>query len=274
MILFPPAKVNLGLNVLSKRSDGFHEIETCMLEVPLCDVLEIKHSKAFVFKTTGLEINGNDEDNLCVRAFRLLEIEHNLTPVYIHLRKIIPMGAGLGGGSSDATYVLLGLNELFDLKLSDEQLEKYASQLGSDCPFFVQGKIQIAKGRGELLENFNLDLSGKFIKLVNPEIHIGTTEAYSNVRIGEGNSIEKCLKNSIHNWKGNLTSSFEEHAFEMHSELATIKESMYNEGAVYAAMSGSGSTMFGIYEERPELSGYALEWVIPFDKLKAPPVSN
>ena len=121
MILFPPAKINLGLNVLSKRNDGFHEIETCMVEIPLCDVLEIQRSNEFEFHSSGLKIDGNEDSNLCVKAFRLLENEHNLTPVYIHLRKIIPMGAGLGGGSSDATYVLLGLNELFDLNLTDEQ---------------------------------------------------------------------------------------------------------------------------------------------------------
>ncbi len=262
MILFPPAKVNLGLNVLSKRSDGFHEIETCMLEVPLCDVLEIQRSEEFSFKSSGLTIDAKTENNLCVKAFRLLEIEHNLTPVYIHLRKNIPMGAGLGGGSSDATYVLLGLNELFDLKLSNEQLENYASQLGSDCPFFVHGKVQLARGRGEKLEPLNLDLSGKYLKLINPEIHIGTAEAYSNVKIGEGNSIEESLRSPIQCWKMTLNNSFESHAFEVYPELAKIKDDLYKEGAVYAAMSGSGSTVFGIYEEKPELSGYGLEWVV------------
>ena len=171
------------------------------------------------------------------------------------------MGAGLGGGSSDATCVLLGLNELFDLKLSDEQLENYASELGSDCPFFVHGKIQMAKGRGEVLENFNLDLSGKYIKLINPEIHIGTAEAYSNVKLGHSDSIEEILTMPIQSWKGKLKNSFEEHAFKKHSELIAIKELLYNEGALYAGMSGSGSTMFGLYEQRPELSGYTMEWV-------------
>ena len=258
MILFPPAKINLGLNVLSKRSDGFHEIETCMVEVSLRDVLEITHSDHFVFKGSGLEIDGNEEDNLCVRAFRLLENEHNLTPVYIHLKKIIPMGAGLGGGSADATFVLLGLNELFDLKLSDEQLEEYAAQLGSDCPFFVKGKTQLAKGRGEVLSSLPVDFSGKHLKLVHPGIHIGTAEAYSNIVFGEEESIMETLKRPIEEWKGTLNNSFEAHAFASHPILVEIKASLYNEGALYAAMSGSGSTLFAIFDKKPEGDSFAL----------------
>lgn len=262
MILFPPAKVNLGLNVLSKRSDGYHMIETCMLQAPLCDVLEIQRSDTFHFKLTGIEIKGNHEDNLCVRAFRLLENEHNLTPVYIHLRKIIPMGAGLGGGSSDATYVLLGLNELFELNLSDEKLESYAAQLGSDCAFFVKGGSQLGSGRGEVLLPISIDLSGKFLKLINPEIHIGTSEAYSNVNFVESYSIADALKKPIAKWKDQLQNSFEGFAFKTHPVLSDIKNAMYKEGAVFASMSGSGSTLFGIYDEEPELTGdYESEWV-------------
>lgn len=262
MILFPPAKVNLGLNVLSKRSDGFHAIETCMLEVPLCDVLEIQKTEVFWFESTGLGINGDDEENLCVRAFRMLENEYNLTPVYIHLRKIIPMGAGLGGGSSDATSVLLGLNELFELNLSNEKLESYASQLGSDCAFFIKGGSQLGTGRGEVVHPISLDLSGKFLKLINPEIHIGTSEAYSNVHMVGGYSIADALKNPIVTWKDQLQNSFEEFAFKSHPVLNEIKNAMYKEGAIFAAMSGSGSTLFGIYSEEPALtSGYESEWV-------------
>ena len=262
MIIFPPAKVNLGLNVLSKRSDGYHAIETCMLEVPLCDVLEIQKSDVFQFKSTGLEINGSHEENLCVLAFRMLENEHNLSSVYIHLRKIIPMGAGLGGGSSDATSILLGLNELFELNLSDEKLESYASRLGSDCAFFVKGRSQLGSGRGEVLNPISIDLSGKFLKLINPEIHIGTSEAYSNVHFIDSYSIADALKNPIASWKDQLQNSFEEFAFKAHPVLNEIKKAMYDEGALFAAMSGSGSTLFGIYKEEPELtSAYESEWV-------------
>lgn len=251
MILFPPAKINLGLNVLSKRSDGYHEIETCFVEVPLHDILEIQHSDRFIFKCTGLKIYGNQEDNLCVKAFRLLEIEHNLSPVYIHLRKIIPMGAGLGGGSADATYVLLGLNQLFNLNLTNKQLEEYSAHLGSDCSFFVQSKIQLGRGRGELLEPFNIDLTGMYLKFVHPGIHIGTAESYANVVLDNANSIADILKQPIEVWRDYLKNSFETHLFEAHPFLEEIKAALYDEGAVYASMSGSGSTMFGIYKSKP-----------------------
>jgi len=254
MILFPPAKINLGLNVLSKRNDGYHEIETCMVEIALCDVLEVQKADRFEFKSSGLKIIGGEDTNLCVKAFRLLENKHNLTPVYIHLRKNIPMGAGLGGGSSDGTYVLLALNELFDLKLSDSQLESYAAELGSDCPFFVKGMSQLAKGRGEILESITVDLSHKYIKLINPQIHIGTAEAYGNVKLGSSRSVREALDQSIGNWQTSLDNGFEEYAFAEHPELITIREQMIGEGAVYSAMSGSGSTMFGIYNEKPDVN--------------------
>ena len=255
MILFPPAKINLGLNVLFKREDGFHQIDTCMLPIPLVDVLELLPAASFSFQQTGLVIPGPIENNLCVKAYSILERNFSIPPVYIHLRKEIPMGAGLGGGSSDAAYVLKGLDNLFDLKIPIPQLEAFAAELGSDCPFFIKNEAQFAGGRGEVLTESNLCLKGYFIKVVNPGIHIGTKEAYSGISFQtEGLSVKETVESPIENWKNNLQNTFEINAFLNHPILAEIKAKLYTEGAIYAAMSGSGSTLFGIYKNEPSRS--------------------
>ena len=254
MILFPPAKINLGLNILGKRSDNFHVLETCMLAIGLTDVLEILPSDEFSFSHSGIQINGEDENNLVVQAFELIKSNYNIANVAIHLQKNIPMGAGLGGGSADATYTLLGLNKMFDLKLSNSTLEELASELGSDCAFFVQDSAQIATGRGEILENILLDLKGMFLKIINPGIHIGTKEAYANIRFApDDNCIEDIIQLPVSEWKDSLKNDFEVSAFREHESLSIIKGRMYTEGAVYASMTGSGSTMYSIYNERPVL---------------------
>ena len=252
MIFFPPAKINLGLKVLRKRSDGYHELDTCMIPVPLHDVLEILPAQAFSFHQTGFTFPGADSDNLCIRAYRLLEKEFHLPPVYMHLRKIIPMGAGLGGGSSDAAWVLKGLNTIFNLGLANVQLEEFASQLGSDCPFFIANAPQMAGGRGEVLSSSNVDLSGCFLKLVNPGLHVGTAEAYAGVHFsGEYPALSEFLRKPISEWKMNVENDFEQSVFERYPEIEQIKQQLYSEGAVFALMSGSGSTVYGIYKEEP-----------------------
>lgn len=253
MILFPPAKINLGLSVLRKREDAFHEIETCMFPIPLTDVLEILPSEDFVFKQTGLTIDGNSESNLCVQAFQLMKKAYDIPNVYIHLLKIIPMGAGLGGGSSDAAYVIRGLNDLFHLNLSLDIMEKHAAELGSDCPFFIHDDVKIAKGRGEVLSSIDINLEGKYIKLINPEIHIGTAEAYSNVSFAPDRfKIEEVISLPIKEWRDKLFNDFELSIFPSHPEIEEIKELLYNEGAMFSSMSGSGSTVFGIFEDEPD----------------------
>ena len=255
MIFFPPAKINLGLKVLYKRADGYHELETCMLPVPMYDILEILPAKEFSFHQTGLTFEGANTDNLCIRAYDLLANDHTLPPVYMHLRKIIPMGAGLGGGSSDAAWVLKGLNSLFDLGLSDNELENYAAQLGSDCPFFIADVPQMAGGRGEILRPAEINLSGYYLKLVNPGLHVSTAEAYAGVHFSEAYpTLESLLTQSIKSWRGNVVNDFERSVFERYPEIEQIKEQMYAEGAVFALMSGSGSTVYGLYEEKPSLS--------------------
>ncbi len=255
MILFPPAKINLGLNVLRKRTDGYHEIETVMLPIPLTDVLEILPAKEFSFHQSGLKIEGAISDNLVVQAYEVLKETYNLPPVYIHLLKNIPMGAGLGGGSADATYTLIGLNQLFDLGLNKDELRNYAATLGSDCPFFVDNEPQLARGRGEILSPIQVDLKGYYMKLIHPGLHIGTKEAYANVTMDENQSpIEEIIRRPIANWKNELSNAFETSAFQLYPEIKQIKENLYSEGAIYASMTGSGSAVYGIFKEEPNPS--------------------
>ena len=252
MILFPPAKINLGLQILSMRNDGFHEIETCMVPIPFYDILELTLSADFSFEQTGIEIPGARGENLCEKAFYLMKSHYGIGNVRIHLRKQIPIGAGLGGGSSDAAHVLLALNELFSLKLDIEILCLLAAELGSDCPFFIIDRPQLAKGRGELLSEIEIDLKGYYVKLVNIGIHVSTKEAYSNVHFSAAQpTIKEILTTSIESWRDNLMNDFEVSILKAYPELEKIKNQIYDEGALYAAMSGSGSTMFGIYKEEP-----------------------
>ena len=263
MILFPPAKINLGLKVLKKRSDGYHEIDTCMLAIPITDVLEIIPSEEFIFKQTGVAIDGDQESNLCVKAFRLFQNRYGIANAYVHLRKQIPMGAGLGGGSADASYVLKGLNTIFDVGLSDDQLRKMASELGSDCPFFISEAVQLGRGRGTDLTEFHLDLSGYYLKVINPEIHVGTQEAYAGITFSDDSSgVEEVLKQPISEWKNLLKNDFEPSIFKRYPLIEELKDQLYTEGAMYAAMSGSGSTLFGIFEKKPEITTRFYERVL------------
>lgn len=255
MILFPPSKINLGLNVLSKRADGFHDLVSCMYPIPLTDVLEILPSTEFSFIQTGLQIAGMMQDNLCIKAYNLMCENFSIKPVYIHLRKEIPMGAGIGGGSADAAYVLKGLNELYNLQCTDERLEELAAELGSDCPFFIKNKAQFAEGRGEILSDCFLDLSGYYLKFVYPGIHVSTKEAFAGIQVNHNkNDLRKSLNEPIIKWRNNVINDFEESVFSLHSELAGIKEKLYFEGALYASMSGSGSAIYGIFKEEPQIT--------------------
>ncbi len=248
MILYPPAKINLGLNILRKREDGYHDIDSCMVEIPFTDILEVTMSDSFEFLQTGLIINGVGGENLCEKAYQLLKNEFEIGPVRIHLRKQIPIGAGLGGGSADATYTLLALNQLFDLQLSKDKLKQLASELGSDCPFFVDGLPQIAQGRGEVLSTIQLDLSNFFLVLLNPGIHVGTKEAYDGVSVNDDViAVNEIVQKPAIEWREMLKNDFEKTVFIQYPEIQSIKESLYQSGAIYAAMSGSGSSVFGLF---------------------------
>lgn len=254
MVSFPPCKINLGLKVLRKRPDGYHDIETCFYPVPWTDILEVIIADKFEFTSTGLTIAGKEEDNLCVKAYRLLQNDFQLKPVKIHLHKIVPMGAGLGGGSSDAAFTLTTLNELYQLNLSLQQLTQYAAQLGSDCAFFLQPRPMIGTGRGEVLSSLEVDLKNYHLVIVKPPIHVSTAEAYRGVMLDEhGASIATILQQPLQKWKETLINHFEKSVFENHPEIKAIKEKLYAQGAVYASMSGSGSSVFGIFEKPVDL---------------------
>ncbi|NCU06225.1 MAG: 4-(cytidine 5'-diphospho)-2-C-methyl-D-erythritol kinase [Chitinophagaceae bacterium] len=302
MLSFPNCKINLGLQILNKREDGYHNLATVFYPLPLKDALEVvrrddgrwttdddkttlssakatesRHDSPLTthvtFSSTGLTIAGDEANNLCVKAYNLLKIDFpSLPPVLMHLHKAIPMGAGLGGGSADGAFALKLLNEKFQLGLTDAQLIGYALQLGSDCPFFILNKPCYATGRGELLEPVELDLSAYKFAIVNPGIHVNTGWAFGQLNLS-GRSAEsshqsdsyqrpdseqrpdlkQIIQQPISTWKHQLINDFEEPVCKAHPEIAAIKQQLYDAGAVYASMTGSGSTVFGIFEKEPEL---------------------
>ncbi len=252
MISFPNAKINLGLNVVEKRTDGYHDLETVFYPIQLRDVLEIMKSDRFEFKSTGLIIDGNSYDNLVVKAYWLLQEKFDLAPIKIHLHKVIPFGAGLGGGSSDAAFMLKMLNEMFNLGLTVSELEKYAGQLGADCPFFVQNKPVYATGVGNQFSPLELSLHKYSIVVVKPPFSVSTAEAYGNiVPKASGFSLEGLNSLKIEEWKNMLRNDFEEPVFKIYPEIAEIKTKLYESGAIYASMSGSGSAVFGLFRHLP-----------------------
>ncbi len=255
MVFFPPCKINLGLNIVAMRTDGYHDIETCFYPVPWTDMLEILRSDTLKITLSGISIPGIPDDNICLKAYHLLAKDFDLPPVHIHLHKIVPIGAGLGGGSADGAYTLKILNSLFDLKLNAEQLKVYASQLGSDCAFFIDAVPAMGTGRGEVLTPSTVDLSGKYLVVIKPTIHVSTAEAYAgvkpNVRTIPVQEIIETMP--IDHWQQQLKNDFEKSVFEKYPEIEAIKKSLYNAGAIYASMSGSGSSVFGIFSSEVDL---------------------
>ena len=257
MLAFPNIKINLGLWITEKRADGYHNLLTCFYPVQWTDVLEIVPQDEFQFVQTGLQVPGNTADNLCVKAYQLLKRDHSLPNSRIHLHKIIPMGAGLGGGSADAAFVLKTLNELYRLKLDKTMLEKYAAQLGSDCAFFIGNRPAVGTGRGELLEEVDLTLKGNHILIVYPSVHVSTADAFAGVRPRAFEGDFGTLLQEPTRWKNELHNQFEETVFPKHGILSNIKKELYQMGAWYAAMSGSGSAIFGLFKEEPPHDRFA-----------------
>lgn len=252
MVLFPNAKINIGLNVTEKRNDGFHNIESIFYPIfELYDVLEIVKNEELKFTSTGIEIPGSEKNNLCLKAYHLLKQDFDISPVHIYLLKVIPIGAGLGGGSADAAFTLKGLNELFKLKLTDEQLISYARKLGSDCAFFIKNKPVYAFNKGDEFEEIDLDLSVYEIKIEYPNIHIGTAEAYAGIKPKAPlKNIKTLITAPIENWKETIKNDFEDSIFPNHAQIKALKEQFYREGALYASMTGSGSAVFGVFEKK------------------------
>ncbi len=257
MVAFPHCKINLGLHVISRREDGYHNIETCFYPVPWTDILEIIPSKEFTFTSSGMVIPGKEADNLCVKAYQLLQTQFKLEPVKIHLHKVLPTGAGLGGGSSDAVFTLRLLNTVFNLKFTTNHLREFASLLGSDCTFFVEDKPMLGRGRGEQLTELQLSLKGYYLVVVKPDIHVSTAEAYAGVQPQQPDkTIAEILSYPITKWKDNLVNDFEKTVFKKYPSIEAIKKDLYDCGASYASMSGSGSSVYGIFQSETDLSSH------------------
>lgn len=261
MISFPNAKINLGLNIIQKRADGFHDLETVFYPVPgLCDALEIVHGNAgdetLHFTHSGLEIAGDMDNNLCSKAYHLLRKDFpELPALQMHLHKTIPMGAGLGGGSADGAFTLTMLNQQFGLGLSNAQLISYALLLGSDCPFFIINKPCYATGRGEQLENSAVDLSGYKFVLINPGIHVPTGWAFSQIQpAAPAHHCKDIVQQPVETWRERLTNDFEIPVMQAYPDIQAIKDQLYKQGAVYASMTGTGSTVYGIFSKDAKLS--------------------
>ena len=258
MLVFPCAKVNLGLNVVTRRSDGYHDLETVFYPIPLCDTLEVivkedadTEIAPCDLTVTGIALDGAPEDNLVVKAYSLLAKDYPLPPISVRLHKAIPSQAGLGGGSSDAAY-------MFDLHIDVAPLTKYAAQIGADCAFFIQSSPAYATGIGDVLTPLadeQIPLNGRYMVLVKPQVAVSTREAYS--RIQPKKPVMNCaevVRMPLETWRKNLKNDFEDSVFPLYPEIRQIKEQLYEEGAVYALMSGSGSAVFGIFNEEPEIS--------------------
>jgi 4-diphosphocytidyl-2-C-methyl-D-erythritol kinase len=254
MKISAPCKINLGLDILRRRDDGFHDIETVMCTVKgLADTLTIEPADTTQFQADGITIDCAAEDNLCVRAAKLMQQRYRAGNVSITLDKKVPFGAGLGGGSSDAAAVIVATNQLFDLRLTDQQMCALAAELGSDTSFFVLGTPQLCTSRGEVMTPFNLDaVSGMWIAIIKPSFGVSTPQAYAGVRPQvPATPLSKRLSQDISTWREVITNDFERTVFALHPSLAEIKQKLYDAGAIYASMSGSGSAMFGLFTERP-----------------------
>lgn len=262
MITFPCCKINLGLNIVAKRPDGYHDLETVFYPVPLCDALEIKKMDdefpsptPIDLKITGNVVECNESKNLVVKAYRLLAQDYKLPRIHAHLVKRIPTQAGLGGGSADAAYMIRLLDERFRLNMGNAEMERYAAQLGADCAFFITSEMAYATGIGEILtpvDNEENNLEGYYLALVKPNVAISTAEAFASITPKK--PIKNCrdiVRQPIDTWRSELTNDFEKPIFAIHPILATVKEKLYEQGALYAQMSGSGSTIFGIFGQKP-----------------------
>lgn len=254
MIQFPHSKINLGLHIVHRRPDGYHDLETCFYPTPLCDVLEIIPSTKMEFTTSGIPVPGLAEQNLCLKAYHLLQKNYDIPPVKIHLLKKIPTGSGLGGGSSNAAFTLMMLNEIFDLKIPENQLLNFAEQLGSDSPYFIKKGPQLASGKGEILTPFDITLKGCLV-LVKPPVFISSAEAFHNVDPKLPIiPLKSILKTPVKDWKEKLINDFEYVVFKDHLNIAKVKEKLYELGATYASMSGSGSVVYAIFDEAPNVA--------------------
>jgi len=254
MIVFPNAKINIGLNILSRRTDGYHNLETVFYPVKIKDALEVIEANELGFESTGIEIPGHANENLCLKAFELIRQDYDIPPVAIHLHKGIPIGAGLGGGSADAAFFIKLISEKFKLGLSVGQMEQYARQLGADCAFFIRNMPVFAFGKGDEFADVNLVLSDYFLVLVMPPVHVSTGEAYRGVKPKQPeSSLKDLILDPVEKWRSSIKNDFEESIFKNHPLIRGVKSALYEAGALYASMSGSGASVYGIFKKAVRL---------------------
>ena len=265
MIVFPNVKINIGLNIVGKRPDGYHNLETVFYPVPLTEALEVvtpdvpldvdANACGYTFSQYGEPVAGNPADNLVIKALNLLKKDFNIPEIKISLLKKLPMGAGLGGGSSDGAFMLLLLNQMFNLNLSDEQLVAYAAKLGADCPFFTVNKPVYATGIGEVMEPVDLDLGGFTLVIVKPDVFVSTKEAFGGIPVKPtATPVRDLVARPVEEWRNCIFNDFEQTIFPLHPEIARVKDELYKAGAAYAAMTGSGASVFGLFRNEPPLA--------------------
>lgn len=255
MIAFPNAKINIGLKITDKLENGYHSIKSLMVPTQFFDILEFTLAEKDIFKTEGIQIPGNFEENIVFKVLKRIRDDFDIPPLEINLHKKIPFGAGLGGGSADAAFFLKLLNERFNLGMNDELMEEFIAGIGSDCPFFIKNSPAIVTGTGTTLTAWDINLGGLFLAISVPDFQISTVEAYSGVKIKpEKFPLEDLLKEDISTWKNSIENDFEESLFPLYPQLQEIKDKFYDSGASYASLSGSGSAVYGIYTEKPVFS--------------------
>jgi 4-diphosphocytidyl-2-C-methyl-D-erythritol kinase len=257
MVVFPNAKINLGLWVVERREDGFHNIESCFYPVPWTDILEFIESDRTEFTSSGIPIPGNPAENLVVKAYEILKAEYRLPELRIHLHKQIPIGAGLGGGSADASFMLTGLNNFFGLGISVPRLEEFAGALGADCPFFIQNTAKMVTGTGNQFSQITMDLSGYWIAIIYPNLHVSTPRAYRSLTPRQRNTdLDYYLNRPINTWKADIGNDFEQFVYRKYPELSRIKDRFYELGAEFSLMSGSGSSVYAISTHELDLEEF------------------
>lgn len=267
MIVFPKAKINLGLRITGKRPDGYHDIETIFYPVGLSDALEyvvpIHQMNSDHLIVTGISTGSDPEENLIIKMLKKLREKYSIPYLKIHLHKAIPIGAGLGGGSSDAAYFLKIINRCFNLAIDLQELKNISLNLGSDCPYFIDATPSYATGRGEILEPVRDVLNGYYLFLLNPGVGISTREAYQNCHPEKPSSIlSELIDHPVHEWKDIIKNDFEEYAFKKHPVISNIKDELYNSGAVFSLMSGSGSSVYGVFYEKKKIADKLKDFVI------------
>jgi 4-diphosphocytidyl-2-C-methyl-D-erythritol kinase len=257
MITFPNAKINIGLHIINRRADQYHNIETIFLPIKIKDALELVESKELHFSSSGLtipDIPGDPKNNLCLKAYKMILKDFSIPPVHIHLHKHIPIGAGLGGGSADAAFCIKLLNEKFSLNLNMNQMETYAKKLGSDCAFFIQNQTALATEKGDQLRPIQLTLENYYLVVVMPRVHISTHDAYKQIMPSPPSyPLEETILLPIEEWKNYISNSFEVSVFKNYPLIANIKSALYEANALYASMSGSGASVYGIFKEETKL---------------------